>query len=223
MRRPLIATTLFAVCFILAGCGKPLVTNSGQASLPPASVPGTGGASIVPSADAQGSLPPVSASTEVLPAPSENNQPVPSTDATTSDVAEPSAPAPTPAVTPTTDPAFAGVGLPPASERWRYIQLNRQVFDGIKTYTTASPQILWWYDPIFGQPVQLGEINGDFPVQATFRFRGQEANAYEIPYQVNQSFGIKLPDAILTRMRNAGVGEWTETFIYAKSDIRARE
>lgn len=135
-------------------------------------------------------------------------------------------PPPEPAVetapTPTMDPVFAAVQLPPAVERWRYMQMDREVFDPLRTYATSGPETLWWYDPLYGQIIALGEINGAFPVQATFRLRGQEAGALEVPYQINTSFGLRLPDAIQQRMRNAGAGEWIETFVFAKSDVQAR-
>jgi hypothetical protein len=102
------------------------------------------------------------------------------------------------------------------------VQVNRAPLESVQTYTTPSKQLLWWYDPLFGQPVKLGEIQGDFPVQATFRFRGQEVEALEIPYQVNQSFGLTLPSAIVERIRRAGGSEWIEAFVYKTDDIRPR-
>ena len=92
----------------------------------------------------------------------------------------------------------------------------------MRTYTTSTSQTLWWYDPRFGQNVRLGEISNDFPVQATFRFRGQEVRAFEVPYEVNKSFGFTLPDAILNRMRAAGVGDWAETFVYDNNSRNER-
>jgi predicted small lipoprotein YifL len=138
-----------------------------------------------------------------------------------------------PDVTPTVDPAFEDLDLPglegsadgqmPSPEqRWRYIQVDRNVFEGVQTYTSPSREILWWYDPIAGQTVALGEIQGDFPAQAVFRLRGQEVSALEVPYQINQSFGITVSQPIIDRMRRAGVGEWAETFVYLTEDIRRR-
>lgn len=129
---------------------------------------------------------------------------------------------PEPVVTPTINPEFAGATLPPVEERWRYIQLDRQAFESVRTYTTSTSQTLWWYDPRFGQNVRLGDVSGDFPVQATFRFRGQEVSAFEVPYEVNNSFGFTLPEAILNRMREAGVGPWAETFMYANPAIQPK-
>jgi hypothetical protein len=129
---------------------------------------------------------------------------------------------PPPAVEPTVNPEFAGVTLPSVEERWRYVQVDRQPFESIQTWNTPSRQILWWYDPVYGRTIKLGEIQGDFPAQATFRFRGQEVEAVEIPYNVNQSFGITVPPAIVEQIRSAGYGEWIETFMYRTEDIRPR-
>lgn len=221
MQRRNLVVALLGVALGLAGCGQalydpnsalnqptfPTATPEGQ-GVPSAAAPSFAGGSsseaIQPSAagSEEASLPPSSDAPPIASA-----EPVP---------AESSAPAPAPTV----DPAFADASLPGVADRWRYIQINREVFgDGVRTYTTTGREQLWWYDPLFGQFIQLGEISGDFPVQATFRLRGQEAQALEVPYQVNQSFGIKLPEAVLTRMRNAGVGEWAETFVYLGSDI----
>ncbi|WP_026369559.1 hypothetical protein [Kallotenue papyrolyticum] len=123
---------------------------------------------------------------------------------------------------PTVNPQFSSVTLPSVEERWRYVQVDRQPFEQIQTWTTPSRQILWWYDPVHGRAVKLGEIQGDFPVQATFRFRGQEVEALEVPYQVNQSFGITVPPALLEQIRNAGYGEWIEAFVYRTEDIRPK-
>ncbi len=128
-----------------------------------------------------------------------------------------------PAPEPTVNPAFNNVTLPGAEERWRYVQLDRVPLPAVQTYTTPSRQILWWYDPELGRTVRLGEVQGDFPVQATFRFRGQEVDALEVPYQINQSLGITLPAATIEQIRRAGfTGDWIEAFIYKTEDIRPK-
>jgi hypothetical protein len=135
----------------------------------------------------------------------------------------PAAAAPPPAPEPTIDPVFNGVTLPGAEERWRYVQQDRTPLNGVQTYTTPGRQILWWYDPALGRTIRLGEIQGDFPVQATFRFRGQEVDALEVPYQVNQSFGITIPGATVDEIRKAGYsGDWIEAFVYKTDDIRPK-
>jgi hypothetical protein len=166
----------------------------------------------------------------VFASPADNTQvsPAPETSAAPEGVA-PESPAPEnpappsePLPSPTVNPEFTQVQFPNAADRWRYVQVNRIVLADVPTYTTPSKQLLWWYDPVFGQPVKLGEIQGDFQVQATFRFRGQEVEALEVPYHVNQSFGITLPSAIVERIRRAGGGEWVEAFVYKTDDIRLR-
>ncbi|HEX6290890.1 MAG TPA: hypothetical protein VFZ66_17025 [Herpetosiphonaceae bacterium] len=163
---------------------------------------------------------------QVFDSPAPSEAPVAS-EAPAENPAEPAAPESSPPPSeplpsPTVNPEFTSVQFPGAAERWRYVQVNRAPLEGVQTYTTPSKQLLWWYDPVFGQPVKLGEIQGDFPVQATFRFRGQEVEAVEVPYQVNQSFGITLPAAVVERIKRAGGGEWIEAFVYKTDDIRPR-
>lgn len=224
MQRKYFVVAMLSVGLGLAGCGQPLVGIDNSAAQNPPAVPSATPGLQPPAASAGSS--PVG---EVVP---DISQPpvttLPDASAAASDTVvapslEPvsSAP-PAPAVSPTVDPAFADVQLPGLTERWRYIQVERQVLPQQRWYTTSGPEVLSWYDPVFGQFIQLGEINGDFLVQATFRLRGQQAEALEVPYQLNQSYGIQLPDAVLARMRNAGVEEWTETFVYLKSDIRPK-
>jgi len=207
---------------VLTGCGRPL-QDPGVASLPASN---TSVASVAPGASAvaagqPGGALPSSVAPEASVAPGEAVAPASASPAAAA-APPPSEPPAEPAAAPTVDPAFAGVQLPPAAERWRYMQMDREVFDPIRTYATLGPETLWWYDPVFGQSVALGEINGEFPVQASFRLRGQEASALEVPYQINTSFGLRLPDALQARMRNAGAGEWVETFVFAKSDVQPR-
>lgn len=219
MRRRVVAVCIAGL--LLIGCGRPL-TDPGAASLPAvdsisaSTVPGASAVAGEPGALLP-SPPPVEASAAGGEAVAEVSQEA------AAEAASPPPEAPAqPAPAPTVDPAFAGVQLPPVGERWRYMQMDREVFEPIRTYATSGPETLWWYDPVFGQTVALGEINSEFPVQAVFRLRGQEAVALEVPYQINTSFGLRLPDALQTRMRNAGASEWVETFVLAKSDVQAR-
>jgi hypothetical protein len=133
--------------------------------------------------------------------------------------------APPAAVTPTVNPALANVQLPsPADlqERWRQMQVDRAPFDAPRTYTSQGYQIVWWFDPLFGQIVPVGQLRGDFTAQATFRIRGMWISALEIPYHVNQEYGFTVPDPILQRMRSAGVGEWAEVFVYQTEDMQPK-
>lgn len=221
-RKSLIVAALLVFSIGLSGCGQPLPIAAGNSAAQPqslatatAGLPASSAAPDVPTIDT-GALASNDPNTEVPPAsaPGTDIAPPPASDA-------PPAPIEA-AVTPTVNPDFAGATLPGVEDRWRYIQLNRTPFESVRTYTTSTSQTVWWYDPRFGQNVRLGEINGDFPVQATFRFRGQEVSALEVPYEVNQSFGFTLPEAILNRMQDAGVGAWAETFVYDHPAIQPK-
>jgi hypothetical protein len=212
---------------ILSGCGQPLqLQNSVAQNIPTATTgidqpaPDASIAVSPPPPFEEGSAPAPAES--VPPAPAESAAPPPVTDPGVV-VESPPAEQVVPEATPTVNPAFQGVQLPGTEERWRYVQVDRTVLDGMQTYNSPARTILWWYNPVFGREVKLGEIQGDFPVQATFRFRGQEVDALEVPYQINQSFGITLPPAIVDQIRAAGYeGEWIEAFVYQTSDIQPR-
>lgn len=221
--RHLVVAALLTCSIGLSACGQPLPLNATNSAAQGAqTVPTATPSGVLPSD--QPAAPPVDTAILASSVPS-SDQPAASIPATSLEppIASDAPPAPPePVVTPTVNPDFADVALPNVEERWRYIQLDRQAFESVRTYTTSTSQTLWWYDPRFGQNVRLGEVNGDFPVQATFRFRGQEVSAFEIPYEVNNSFGFTLPEAILNRMRDAGVGPWAETFMYANPVIQPK-
>ena len=136
--------------------------------------------------------------------------------------AAPVEPPAAPAGTPTPNPAFGNVQIPlPADlrERWRQMQVERTVFDQHRTFVSTGSHTVWWFDPVFGQFLPLGEVQGAFTVQAIFRINGMCVEALEMPYHVNQQYNIAIPPAILQRMRDAGVGEWTEVFVYRTRDM----
>jgi hypothetical protein len=222
-RSQYIVASLLVASLSLSACGGPLVGIDGES--PPPGI-ATATPDVPPESPTQPGLfePPAEGAPpaeEEQPPADQGEPPVDEGESPPPEAVEP--PPPAPQVEPTVNPEFAGVSLPSVEERWRYVQVDRQPFaDGIQTWTTPSRQILWWYDPVFGRAVKLGEIQGDFPAQATFRFRGQEVDAVEIPYNVNQSFGITLPPAIQDQIRNAGYGEWIETFVYRTEDIRPK-
>ena len=125
----------------------------------------------------------------------------------------------------TVNPELANVQLPTLDDleaRWRAMQVERVTFDP-RPYVSTGYEIVWWYDPLFGQFLPIGQLEGEFTVQATFRVKGQWITALEIPYNVDgQQYGIVVPDAILNRMQDAGKGEWAEVFVYETNDIRPR-
>jgi hypothetical protein len=218
--RHTIGVILLGASLIISGCAQPLVGVDGV----PTATPGTEaaeGVSPPPMFEQQSPLPdPV----DVAPTPQPEEGTPPEVVESPPPVVEQPAPPPVePTVEPTVDPAFSGISLPPVEERWRYVQVDRQVFEPIQTWTTPGRQILWWYDPLHGRTVKLGEIQGDFLVQAVFRFRGQQVEALEVPYHINQSYNVAVPPAILEQIRNAGYeGDWIETFVYRTEDISSR-
>jgi hypothetical protein len=139
----------------------------------------------------------------------------------------PQAPAtmPAPPASPTVNPVLANVQLPAPADlqaRWRQIQVDRTPLDPHRTYVSPAYQIVWWFDPIFGQIVPIGQLRGEFTVQATFRIRGQWIGALELPYHLNQQYGFTVPEAIVKRMKDAGIGEWAEVFVYQTQDIQPK-
>ena len=132
---------------------------------------------------------------------------------------------PAPAADPTVNPALANVQLPTAADleqRWREMQVQREPFDAPRTFVSPGFQVVWWFDPLFGQIVPIGELRGEFVAQARFRIKGQWIGALELPYNVNQMYEITVPDPILKRMQAAGKGEWAEVFIYQTKDIQEK-
>lgn len=224
-RRHTIVVAILCATLGLSGCGNALKLDAGKANSQqfPTATPDVSMAQASDNPGVGSSAEPASAPPAIA-SPGDNTQASPIPEASVAPeipVPENSAPS-EPLPSPTVNPEFTTIQFPTAADRWRYVQVNRAPLEAVQTYTTPSKQLLWWYDPVFGQPVKLGEIQGDFPVQATFRFRGQEVEALEIPYQVNQSFGITLPSAIVERIKRAGGGEWIEAFVYKTDDIRPR-
>lgn len=218
-RRQYIVASLLGASLGLTACGGPLILdqNEQRTGIPTATIGVADVPTPPPLFDSPAPGPEVNESPAGEVAPPANEASPPDDEGTIAPPVEGTEP---PAVEPTVNPDFAGVALPSVEERWRYVQVDRQPFASVQTWVTPSRQILWWYDPVYGRTIKLGEIQGEFPAQATFRFRGQEVEAIEIPYQVNQSFGITLPPAIVDQIRNAGYGEWIETFVYRTEDIR---
>ncbi len=232
-----IVGVLLGACLLLAGCGRPLVgipTENSAARTVGSATPGVPNEVVVAAGEpAAGTseAASIAAVPEASAAAVENTGAAPAANTGAMDGAETgsavtAAETPPPAVPtpePTINPAFGDVKLPGAEERWRYVQQDRVPLQGHVTYTTPSREILWWYDPLLGRTIRLGEIQGDFPVQATFRFRGQEVDALEVPYQINSSFGITLPAPTVEAIRQAGyTTDWIEAFVYKTEDIRPK-
>jgi hypothetical protein len=121
-------------------------------------------------------------------------------------------------------PTLALPTLAPASneERWRARQKGREVFAELQGYRTTGSE-LYWFDPLNQQSVALGVFTGEFVAQARFVMRGPEVEALEVPYQLNQSYGLTaLSPAILERVRAAGYGDWIETYVVVTPNVSPR-
>ncbi|NJP06067.1 MAG: hypothetical protein HC837_10805 [Chloroflexaceae bacterium] len=137
------------------------------------------------------------------------------------------APEPTPPSAPfAPQPPAAEVIEPPPlpqishEERWRKQQVNREIFGFDKPYTTRGSE-LWWYDPVQQQHVILGSFSGDFVAQARFVVLGQGMEALEVPYRVNQSYGLtSISSVLLERIHAAGYDEWIETYIFVTPNVQ---
>ncbi len=214
-----------ALSLVLSACGQPLALRGQNrpGGIPTATrgleVKGAASAGPAPMAATAGQ-PPANGglAATALPAP-------PAAQAPAAQATQAPVPPPPSAVTPTVNPVLANVQLPSPVElqaRWRQIQTDRTPLDKPRPYVSPAYQVVWWFDPLFGQIVPIGQLRGEFAVQATFRIRGEWLGALELPYHVNQQYGFTVPDAIVKRMKNAGVGEWAEVFIYQTQDIQPK-
>ncbi|NJN65501.1 MAG: hypothetical protein HC884_01710 [Chloroflexaceae bacterium] len=131
---------------------------------------------------------------------------------------------PSPTSTPTPGVQIVLPTLPVLSneQRWRSQQKNREVFDSYQVYTTSGSD-LWWYDPVNQQHVVLGSFTGHFNAQARFTLTAREGTALEVPYQVNQSYGLQaLSPALVQRIEAAGYGEWIEAYVLLGTEVQPR-
>ncbi|ACL25946.1 hypothetical protein [Chloroflexus aggregans] len=155
--------------------------------------------------------------------PSAHRIPTPSTSSPTSAaiiVATPAPEPPTPTLLPIPTLTLPTLPLLSNEERWRLQQLDRQVFPELRLYTTKRSE-LYWYDPVNEQEVLIGVINGEFMAQARFTFRKDNRLALEVPYHLNQSYGLSaLSPALVERIHAAGYSDWIETFVYITPDIQ---
>lgn len=207
------AIALVGMVTMLTGCMEALTTTPSREVTRPAALPS---ATQVPTTAA-----PAVAST-VAPLPG-SLAPDPATAAPT---AAPTPGAPTPLRTeqPAAPPPLS-LPTPLAlttEERWRAQQIDRRPFEGPRPYYTTGSE-LWWYDPINQQSVILGRLTGDFLGQAEFTLRGQGVTALEVPYRINQSYGLTaLSPVLLERIGAAGYTEWIETYVFLTPDVNPR-
>jgi hypothetical protein len=98
-------------------------------------------------------------------------------------------------------------------QRWREQEQDRQVIQPPQIYVATSLIPLMWYDPLTGQSLQIGTIIGEFPVQARFMLRTTHQSALEVPYRINNDFGLtSISDAVRERMQDAGYTQSVEAF-----------
>jgi hypothetical protein len=114
---------------------------------------------------------------------------------------------------------------PPATseERWRAQEQDRKVNDPPRIYTVKSPATLWWYDPLTSQSLTIGTISGEFPVQAEFILRSTQQAALEVPYRINNDFGLTaISEAVRERMKAAGYSQSVEAYILRTADTQPK-
>lgn len=210
----LLATTglLSWVVVMLSACMAELQTGRMPASAP--SAPRPSATALAPPTNSAGQIPTSPGSLAPDPATAAPTLPLPTA---------PPAPTAAPVATALPPLALPSVVALNNEERWRAQQQDRLVFDGLQAYFTSGSE-LWWFDPVNQQHVILGRLTGEFVAQAQFLPRGQGLQALEIPYQVNNSYGLTaLSPALLERIASAGyASDWIETYLYLTPDVTAR-
>ncbi len=106
--------------------------------------------------------------------------------------------------------------------RWRAQQIDRQVLNPPQLYRVTSQVALFWYDPITGQILEIGTLRGDVLVQARFRLRSTGQAALEVPYRINNDFGLTaISEAVRSRMEAAGYTVSVEAFLLESDAVQA--
>ena len=133
----------------------------------------------------------------------------------------------TPAIQPPTEASPSVVITVPTptpqsnEQRWRAQQIDRHVFDPKRIYIATSPVTLLWYDPVASQTLEIGTLLGEFTVQAEFTFRPRDVAALEVPYRINQDYGLtSISPAVEQRMEAAGFTESVEAFVLESDAIQ---
>lgn len=110
---------------------------------------------------------------------------------------------------------------PPTGEQaWIALKTKYQRFDPPVQYSAPGLVMLWWYDPMRAQFVQLGYIDSPITAQAQYTLRGQWSPVLEVSYSINQSYALVLDASLLSQIRQAGYpGDTIETFVYLAPDM----
>ncbi|MEO7909822.1 MAG: hypothetical protein ABIV47_09250 [Roseiflexaceae bacterium] len=108
-------------------------------------------------------------------------------------------------------------------ERWRAQEQDRKVNTPPLIYIAKNPVMLWWYDPLTSQSVQIGTISGEFPAQAEFTLRSPQQAAFEVAYVINTDFGLTaISEAVRERMKAAGYTQSVEAYVLRTADIQPK-
>jgi hypothetical protein len=187
---------------VVAGCGQPLQINTPSS---PRATGTTGPPTVSLAIDATSTT----ANAGTAPTVNQPIETVQPASATLTVSAAPTSPA-TPEVV-----VIPQTAIPLNNEqRWRAQQLDRQVFDQQRLYIANNDVALLWYDPVTGQSLEIGTIRGEFPAQAQFILRNDRRPALEVPYRINQDFGLTaISEAVRARMKAAGYTESVEAYI----------
>jgi hypothetical protein len=214
---------MLLIVLMLAGCGQPLqIGTPAQTQVQPTRL------------QSDTALPVTTATSVPSLAPS--GQPTSELDATvlvepTLEPAPPetseSEPTPTAPISATITPAVIVVPLTQMPEtnqqRWRAQQLDRKVNDPKRIYIAKNSTTLWWYDPLTSQSLPIGAISGEFPVQAEFIMRNVQQAALEVPYRINNDFGLTaISEAVRKRMEAAGYTQSVEAYVLQTDDIQPK-
>lgn len=131
------------------------------------------------------------------------------------------------AITATLTPAVIVIPLTQVpetnEERWRAQQEDRKVNDPPRIYVAKGSVTLWWYDPLTSQSVPIGTISGEFPAQAEFLLRSTQQAALEVPYRINNDFGLTaISEAVRERMKAAGYSQSVEAYALRTDGVQAK-
>jgi hypothetical protein len=215
---------MLLIVLVLAGCGQPMqigTPSEAQSRPTQLSVDTT-----QPNVTAI-SMPSVAPPTQIIPEPDttpslNTSQPSAGVGPTTEVTATTAGP-----ISATQTPAVIVVPLTQAPEtneqRWRAQEQDRKVNEPPRIYIAKNPVTLWWYDPLTSQSVPIGTLSGEFPAQAEFTLRSVQQAALEVPYRINNDFGLTaISEAIRERMKAAGYSQSVEAYILRTADIQPK-
>lgn len=216
VRAYLLLGVLIGAAFVLSSCAEALQTGRSTAIRPSPPLPSLPLATDSPTLESDTIIPQQEDPTA---SPAQEAQ-LPTTPITATALAVPNIDA-----TPDTVEAIVTPTLTALSneEKWRAQQVNREVFEASRSFTTTGSQ-LWWYDPLNQQHVVLGSFSGDFAAQARFELVGQRGvEVLEVPYKINDRYGLtSLSPALVQRMQAAGYADWVETYVFVTPNVTPR-